>query len=49
MQERRTGVFGTVQEEDNVQSCDKLKTVSEDNPDTIYKLLFEEFDKGNKK
>lgn len=43
MQQRRTGVFGTVKEDDNQQNVDYLKPVSQDNPDTIYNLLFKEY------
>lgn len=50
MQERGTGVFGIVKDDDDEnQSYDSLQPVSEDNPNTIYKLLFEEFDKENGK
>ena len=49
MQERRTGVFGTVKDDDENQNYNCLQPVSEDNPNTIYKLLFEEFDKENGK
>lgn len=49
MQERKTGVFGTIKEENNLQICNELTPVPESNPDTIYNLLFKEFDEENKK
>lgn len=49
MQEKKTGVFGTVKEEIYKQSYQILHPVSDDNPNTIYNLLFVRFDGENKK
>ena len=45
MQERRTGVFGTVQnEEAPSQERRFLRETSPDDPQTIYNLLFRDYD-----
>ena len=44
MKQRGTGVFGTVQNETVSSSINYLQIVPENDPDTIYNLLFEEFD-----
>lgn len=49
MQEKNTGVFGTVKEEICNQSYEILYPVSDDNPNTIYNLLFSSFDEENNK
>lgn len=49
MQEPRIGVSGTVKDEDIDKNYDYLQPFSKDNPDTIYKLLFEEYDEENSK
>lgn len=49
MQEKNTGVFGTVKEEIYNQSYEILYPVSDDNPNIIYNLLFNRFDEDNNK
>lgn len=49
MPDEKTGVFSAMKAESTNNKFDCIEPVSEDNPDTIYKLLFEEFDEGNKK
>lgn len=42
--QNKTGVFSTVGNDKVTSSVDYIQLVSEDNPNTIYNLLFEEFD-----
>ncbi|MEE0264907.1 MAG: hypothetical protein UD936_04685 [Acutalibacteraceae bacterium] len=44
MEERKTGVFNTIKKENTAQECGELIPVSENNPDTIYNLLFKKYD-----
>lgn len=44
MAQKGLGVFGSVKNETVNQSVNYLQIVQENNPDTIYNLLFEEFD-----
>jgi hypothetical protein len=51
MEDNRTmGVFGTIRnQEENQSSTTKvtdLEVLSEENPNTIYNLLFREYDEG---
>lgn len=48
MEERGTGIFAQMRNEDTSRSFDYINPVEESDPDTIYKLLFEEFDEENK-
>ena len=47
MDERRTGIFGQMKNEDTSLSDDYCTPVSENDPDTIYNLLFRDFDEEN--
>lgn len=45
MYEGNTGIFGAMQEEDRQSDYQYLKPVDENDPDSIYNLLFREYDK----
>lgn len=48
MSERGTGIFGQMKNEDTSRNFDYISPVEESDPNTIYKLLFEEYDEENK-
>lgn len=48
MEKRKTGVFGSMKDDDERTSDFKyISPVEESDPDTIYKVLFEEYDEEN--
>lgn len=47
MEQRGTGIFGQMKNEDTSRSFDYITPVDESDPNTIYKLLFEEYDEEN--
>lgn len=48
MNERGTGIFGQMKDEDTSRNFEYITPVNESDPNTIYKLLFEEYDEENK-
>ncbi len=48
MEKRGTGIFGQMKSEDTSRSFDYITPVDESDQNTIYKLLFEEYDEENK-
>ena len=47
MAEKSTGVFGAVDNDEAKDTVHTLVTVSEDDPNSIYSLLFKKYDEEN--
>lgn len=47
MYEGNTGIFGAMQDEEQKGGYQYIRTTDENDPDTIYNLLFKDYDKEN--
>ncbi len=45
MHEKQTGIFGSIKEETQQSDYQYIKPVDENDPDSIYNLLFKDYDK----
>lgn len=49
LSENKTGIFGAIKEEDKSRNYDNIPPVAENDPNTIYNLLFKDYDEENNK